>query len=121
MKKHIAITDSELPIMKVLWARGASTSPEILDAVEGNKSTVKTLLLRLVKKGAVRTEERSARAYLYFPKVTQEEYIAGTRRNFLQTAFDGSAEKLLLNFVREENVTKEDLQKHIEMLEETEK
>jgi BlaI family penicillinase repressor len=117
MAKHITITDSELPIMKVLWARGAATSPEILESLGGNKSTLKTLLLRLVQKGAVRTEELSARAYRYSPAITQDEYIAKTRTNFLQKAFDGSAEKLLLNFVREENVTKEDLQKLITMME----
>jgi BlaI family penicillinase repressor len=117
MAKPITITDSELPIMKVLWARGASTSPEILESIDGNSSTLKTLLLRLVQKGAVETEERTTRAYLYRPKITQDEYIAKTRKNFLQKAFDGSAEKLLFNFVREENVTKEDLQRLIEMME----
>lgn len=117
MHKKITINDSELPIMKVLWKQSGMTSPEILAQLEGNKSTLKTLLGRLVSRGAVRTEEIHQRAYRYFAVVTEEEYIAGQRRSFLQKAFDGSAEKMLLNFVREEKISAEDLRDLIRQIE----
>ena len=116
-KKAISITDAELPIMKVLWDRGGSTTSDILDRLSGNSSTIKTLLLRVVKKGAVRAESIDRRTNRYFPVVTKEEYIEQTRRNFLHKAFDDSREQFLVNFVQGENVTKEELERLIQLVE----
>lgn len=118
MSKQVAITDAELPIMKVLWEKGTITSPEILNCLDGNKSTLKTLLLRLVQKGAVKADEINARTYRYTALIAQSEYIARTRKSFLQRAFDGSTQKMLLNFVKEEKITKDELQNLIDMIEE---
>ncbi len=114
------ITDGELPIMKVLWEKGSATSPEIYEYMEGskNKNTFKTLLLRLVQKGAVISEEINSRNYRYTPLITQDEYIAHTRKSFLEKAFNGSVQKMLLNFIKEEKVTKADLEKLMDMIEE---
>jgi len=117
MQKKITINDSELPIMKVLWRQNGITSPEILSQLDGNISTLKTLLGRLVRRGAVRVEEINQRTYRYFAAVSEEEYIAGQRRHFLQKVFDGSAEKMLLNFVREENITAEELRSLVDQIE----
>jgi len=118
MQKKITINDSELPIMKVLWKKSGITSPEILAQLRGNKSTLKTLLGRLVGRGAVRVEELTQRSYRYFAVISEVEYIVGQRRNFLQKVFDGSAEKMLLNFVREENISPEDLRGLLDQIEE---
>ncbi|MBR5806720.1 MAG: BlaI/MecI/CopY family transcriptional regulator [Oscillospiraceae bacterium] len=118
MKKNITIADSELPIMKILWEKGTLTSPQIFENMHGNKSTLKTLLQRLVTKGAVTAKENTSRTYLYTAAVTQQEYINSERKSFLQKAFDGSAKKMLLNFVQEEKITKEELQQLIDMIEE---
>ena len=121
MQKKITINDSELPIMKVLWRQSGITSPEILAQLAGNKNTLKTLLGRLVSRGAARAEEINQRSYRYFAVVSEEEYIAGQRRSFLQKVFDGSAEKMLLNFVREENITAEELRSLVAQIEGEEK
>ena len=118
MKKMISIADAELPIMKVLWEKGELTSPEILADLEGNKSTLKTLLKRLVEKGAIKASEINARTYRYAPMVSKEDYIQKERRNFLQKVFDGSKQKMLLNFVKEENITKADIEELLQMIEE---
>lgn len=118
MKKQIQIADSELPIMKVLWEKGELTSPEIFADMDGNKSTLKTLLQRLVAKGAIKATEINSRTYKYSPLVTRDEYTNTTRRSFIQKVFDGSAETMLLNFVKEEKISREDLQKILEMVEE---
>ena len=121
MKKKTIVNDSELPIMRVLWKRDGITSPEILAQLPGNKNTQKTLLGRLASPGAVRVEEINQRTYRYFVAVTEEEYIAGQRKNFLQKVFDGSAEKMLLNFVREEKISMEELRSLMRQLEEERK
>jgi BlaI family penicillinase repressor len=122
MLKQINITDAELPIMKVLWEKGSITSPEIFDGIAGaknkNKSTLKTLLLRLVQKKAVGYEEINSRNYRYTALVSQAQYINQNRKSFLKRAFDGSTQQMLLNFVKEEKITEEDLKQLIEMIKE---
>ena len=116
MAENIVINDCELPIMKALWKKDGATSPEIFAGISGNKSTLKTLLSRLVERGAVRSEEINRRNYRYFAIVKETDYIEEQRRSFLEKVFDGSAEKMLLNFVREENISAEELRGLIDQI-----
>ncbi len=115
---NINIADAELPIMKVLWQRDNLTSPEIFREMDANVSTLKTLLGRLVSKGAVRATQASTRTYTYSANVTRAEYTKQQTSGFVNRVFDGSHEKMLLNFVKEENVTKEDLRRLLDIIEE---
>lgn len=116
----ISITEAEFDIMKVLWEKGAATSQEILRGVSGNenknRNTVKTLLLRLIYKGAVEYEKISARTYRYKPVITEQEYIAQSSGHFLDKLFDGSAKKLILNFVEQEKISKAELEELIKQI-----
>ena len=64
------ISDAELDVMSVLWARPGLAASDVHDALGTEKDwtsrTVKTLLARLVEKGALSTEE-DVRRYLYYP------------------------------------------------------
>ncbi len=120
MHKKIHISDSELPIMKSLWRKGPCTSPELFEGMDKNASTLKTLLGRLVDKGAVEARPISSRTYCYAAILTQEEYIRNARKSFLHTVFDDSREKLLLNFITEEHVTREDLERLMQLIDEEE-
>ncbi len=115
--KEINIANSELPIMKVLWKKGEQTSSEIYEDIKGNKSTFKTLLKRLVAKEMVGINEINTRTYSYYPLVTEKEYIAYERKGFLKRVFNGSKNKMLLNFIKEENITKKDLEDLMDMIE----
>jgi len=118
------ITDAELDIMKILWKHEGLTSPvifnEIDDSAERNTGTLKTLLTRLVQKGAVRREGINERHYIYFPVITEKEYIERNRRRLIDKVFDGSTRELLLNFIKEEKITKEDLDMLYKQIEENE-
>ncbi len=117
-KKNISIANSELPIMKILWEFGELTSPEIFEHLDGNISTFKTLLKRLVHKGAVGVNEITSRTYSYYAILTRRDYIAYERKGFLRRAFDGSKKKMLLNFVKEENISRKDIEDLLELIEE---
>jgi len=116
------ITDAELVIMKALWKIGASTSPDIFAAIpncdELNTGTLKTLLSRLVSKGVVKAEEINSRNYMYTPVITEDEYISENRKRIIDHVFDGSVQKMLLNFIKEEKVTSDDLEQLIKQIEE---
>ena len=117
MLEKIVINDCELPIMKSLWKKDGTTSPEIFAGISGNKSTLRTLLARLVERGAVRAEGINRRTYRYFAAVTEEAYIEEQRKTFLDRVFGGSAEKMLLNFVKGENISDDVLQRLVDRIE----
>ncbi len=114
----IQISDSELSIMKVLWKEAPLPSSAIGKRMDGNVSTLKTMLKRLLAKGAITATPVDGRSYLYTPQVKQEEYTAQRRRHFVDKVFDGSHQAMLMNFVTEEDVTLEDLQSLMDMLKE---
>lgn len=118
--KKTSITDTELSIMKVLWEHGTATSQEILQGVsvdeDKNRNTVKTLLLRLINKGAVEYEKINTRTYKYRPIITEQEYIAQSSEHFLDKLFDGSAKKLILNFIEQEKISKTELEELIKQI-----
>ncbi len=117
-KREINIANSELPIMKVLWQKGELPSPDIFAELDGNVSTLKTLLKRLVDKGEVGKNQLGSRSYTYYAITSEREYINAERKGFLARVFDGSKNKMLLNFVKEENITKEDIKQLLELIEE---
>ncbi len=118
MQSKYNITSAELPIIKKLWDKGEMTSPELFDGMEGNINTLKTLLKRLVSKGSVAVNKVKTRTYSYYAAITRDEYLNYERKGFLNRVFDGSKKKMLLNFVKEENITKSDLEELIKMIEE---
>ena len=87
------ISDSEWDVMKVIWEAGPLTAGQIVQRLEGQTDwhprTIKTLLGRLVKKGAVAMEEDGSR-YLYRAKVTREACRRYEARSFISRVFDGA-------------------------------
>ncbi|MGT2743222.1 CopY/TcrY family copper transport repressor [Streptococcus plurextorum] len=69
------ISDSEWEVMRVIWTKGQVTSSDIITVLEKKQawsaSTIKTLLGRLVDKGAVSTQ-RQGRSFLYQAEISEE-------------------------------------------------
>lgn len=106
------ISDAEWQVMKVLWARSPLTANEVVEALEPsttwNPRTVKTLLNRLVKKGALGYREEGRR-YLYMPLVCEEACIREERRSFLRRVYGGALQPMLAQFLEEEDLTPEEV------------
>lgn len=121
MQSKYEITDSELEIMQVLWNRGESTLADILTELDKvkkrNKNTVKTLLYRLVDKGSVISKKGNGFGFIYKATITEKKYLKVANKSFLGKLYQGSVEKLLLNFVEDKTISKEELQKLVDMLE----
>ena len=121
MKDKYDITDSELEIMQVLWNNENCGLAEIVAELDKtkkrNKNTVKTLLYRLVDKGAVKSQKVNGQEFSYAPTITEKKYLSKANDSFLSKLYKGNVEKLLLNFVEDKTVSKEELQKLVNMLE----
>lgn len=110
MKPPPRISESEWRLMKLLWRRSPQTAQELAQATaaEWSESTVKTLLTRLVRKGALR-HRKEGKAFLYAPAITEEKARSAESSSFLRRVFDGSLSPMLAHFVAEHDLSEEEL------------
>jgi predicted transcriptional regulator len=112
-KKSITLTEAELRLMKILWARGESAVGELVATMpEGAAlayNSVLTTIRILEQKGYVR-HRQEGRAFLYSPCVAEQEASRSEVRHMMQRFFGNSREKLLLSLLDDE-VTAEELQR----------
>lgn len=120
MKKY-EITDAELEIMKLLWEKGELTLNEIVELLskkeKKNKSTVKTLLYRLIEKKSVKSIINKKKENTYRAEIEKEKYLKKENESFLEKLYNGSTNKLLLKFVEEKKITKKDLEDLLNLIE----
>lgn len=106
------ISDAEWEVMRILWSRSPLAANEVVEALAGRKEwsprTVKTLLNRLVKKGALAYEEQGNR-YLYRPAVSEEACVGSESRSFLERVFGGAAGPMLNHFVRHARLSRDEI------------
>ncbi|MCI8902442.1 MAG: BlaI/MecI/CopY family transcriptional regulator [Lachnospiraceae bacterium] len=118
MEQKITVSDSELEILEVLWAAGnALNAGEIRSALDAHKNwertTVLTLIQRLVKKGALLQEKRAQNnreVYYYTPCIAREEYVRAETRNFVEKFFKGRSRNLAAALVDSEALTRKDIE-----------
>lgn len=129
MPKRInpAISEAESRVMDLLWRNAPQGSEELVAALQPetgwHENTVRTLLNRLIRKGAVRAE-REGRRYLYSPVLTREQWQAHESRSLLDRVFGGKVAPLLVHFSRNEKLSAKDvaeLRKLVDQLEKKER
>jgi BlaI family transcriptional regulator, penicillinase repressor len=102
------IADTEWLVMRAVWQNGPVGAAEVIAAVlpqtRWNHRTVRTLLNRLVKKGALRAEMVDGRN-IYRAKVAESQCVRQESRSFLNRVFDGDAGRMLVHFVQNEKIT----------------
>jgi len=109
---HERITEAELTVMDVLWERPRRTAAEVCDEVCACRgwslATVKTLLSRLVQKGALAAEP-DGRRFLYTPLIARAAYVGGESRRLVDRLFGGSAASLVAHLAETEALSEDDL------------
>ncbi|AOL95023.1 BlaI/MecI/CopY family transcriptional regulator [Porphyrobacter sp. LM 6] len=106
------ITDAEHAVMEALWDRPRQTAADVCDTVCAERgwslATVKTLLSRLVQKGALAAEP-DGRRFLYTPIIAREDYIGGESRRLVDRLFGGRAASLVAHLAESEALSEADL------------
>lgn len=117
------ISDAELVVMQILWRMGEATSFDIINNIneDWNESTVRTLINRLQSKGAIEPVTKIGKTYTYRPIINEEEYKVVESNSFLKKMYEGSVNKLVLNFVKQKKLSKKDLEELINLIDEEEK
>lgn len=102
MKNHVPkLSELEWEVMKPLWENGPMAARDIYQAVPDEQDwaykTLKTMLARLVKKGAL-TYDQIGNSYLYRPVFSREEITRSTMGSFVDRVFDGALQPFLAYF-----------------------
>ena len=121
MENKYNITDAELEIMKELWENKQLSLNELTEKLNEkeprNKNTIKTLLYRLIEKGAVKSINKNQKENEFKPNISKEKYLKKEKQSFLNKLYNGNTSNMLLNFVENKEISKEELKKLIEMIE----
>jgi BlaI family penicillinase repressor len=107
------ISEGEQVVMEALWAADAPLSAtevtERIDPARGwSDRTVKTMLGRLLAKGAL-VHEEDGRRYLYRPAVERGAYARGEARRFVDRLFGGRAAPLVAHLAATDGLTPDDI------------
>lgn len=94
MGKLRKLPDTEFEIMKVVWAnRPPITTGMVMERLGRERGwkapTVISLMLRLVKKGFLRTE-KNGKERTFFPLVAKEDYLEFETGNFIKLYHENS-------------------------------
>ena len=108
----MSISAAESRIMDALWRRSPLTAEEIVEQVAGpqgwSEATVKSLINRLLTKGAIEAE-KAGRRYLYRPCVDRLAYLSQESRGLLDRLFDGRIAPLVSHFSKTDQLSPEDI------------
>lgn len=106
------VSDAEALILEALWEQSPLAAERLMEGVgkrEGwSPSTVKTLLTRLVKKGAIESEP-DGRRFLYRPLFSREAYLTHASRSLLDRLFGGRVAPLVSHFAQHDKLTAKDI------------
>lgn len=90
--ERIAVTEAESAILAALWRHGPLSFASLIEAVRADQpwgdATIKTLLGRLMRKGAVRSERDDGRQR-YHAAIARRDYLAGEVDALVGRLFDG--------------------------------
>ena len=120
MKNIPRISESEQIVMKSIWAENPVTANRVVEVLSETTTwkpkTIRTLLNRLVEKGAV-GHEKSGREYQYYPLIEEAVFIKAESRSFLRRVFGGSMKPMLATMFENEDPSSEDIQELKRILE----
>ena len=108
--KTLTLTNAEHRIMEVIWAKGSATVAEVVEALNGKDSYTTILtLMRILKAKGYLSSRKEGRAFVFAPRVDRDTVAQKAVHHLLSKFFGGSPSELVLAFLREEELTPEEL------------
>ena len=115
------ISAAESVVMDVLWLRSPLAAEDIVmalaDSREWQEPTIKTLLSRLLNKGAI-SAAKDGRRYLYAPVLQRDAWVQGESESLLQRMFGGRVAPLVAHFSEQRKLSRKDIAELRKLLEE---
>jgi BlaI family penicillinase repressor len=123
MKRSMRITAAEWEVMNVVWEHAPVAASVVVEKLAKQQqwtlATVRTLLRRLVNKGAL-AQRQEGKRYLYTPRVTMEECVRRESDSFMDRVLGRAPIATLVHLVERADLSKEDIQELRRILREKE-
>ena len=117
---NLHITDAEWEVMRVVWAHGSVTSREIIEILESKMQwkapTIKTLIGRLVEKGALNTEQEG-RKYIYSANIEEREAVGSFTNDIFDRICRKNVGNVIESIIKDHTLSFDDIQRLEEILE----
>ena len=106
------ITNAELEVMKLLWREQSAVSfsdirAQLQKAKGWEKSTINTLVRRLVDKGVISAEKRGVMQYT--PNIMETQYKTAEEQSLINRLYNGSAKNLVAALCHRGELTEADI------------
>ena len=112
MNTDIAISEAESVVMDILWRAHPASADEVIAALAGQQdwqeATIKTLLNRLLNKGAIKAD-KDGRRYLYSPLLQREQWLSQESDSLLERLFGGRVAPLVAHFSKQRKLSRSDI------------
>jgi len=109
---RIKISEAEMELLQLLWDRSPLTAAQLAEFAPEKRgwqlATVKTLLSRLVAKGAVRAE-LNGRRFLYSPAIERDALAVEQAGRLVDRMFGGRISPLVAQLAEQRDLSPEDL------------
>ena len=121
MNRRIAkITDSEILVLKAFWSsnRELSMNELVTDLSVGcdwNRSTIKTLVRRLIDKEIVTCTQRDVQ--FFSPLITEQQYRDYHTSKLIDQEYHGKASKLIASLYEHRKLDPDDIKELRQLLE----
>ncbi|KRG70062.1 BlaI/MecI/CopY family transcriptional regulator [Pseudoxanthomonas dokdonensis] len=106
------ISDAEAQVMQVLWDASPRTAEEIVAALASRhdwaEATIKTLINRLLNKGAI-DAEKQGRRYCYRPLLQRDEWLSQQSQGLVDRLFGGRVAPLVAHFSEQGRLSAKDI------------
>ena len=106
--------------METLWERAPQTASEVIKALwpttDWADNTIRTLLTRLVDKGALKTGENAGGTRVFSAAVKREACVGAESESFMQRIFRGASKPLLVHFAQNARLTPQEVRELKKML-----
>ena len=110
--KQPKISEAEMQLLQLLWAESPLGATEVADRVANERgwtiTTVKTLLSRLVAKGAL-TVKPQGRKYLYAPAIERDDVAVSQARGLIDRLFGGRVSPLVAQLAEQQELDEQDI------------
>jgi BlaI family transcriptional regulator, penicillinase repressor len=114
------ISEAESAVMDVLWRSHPLSAEDVVaalaDSRQWQEATIKTLLNRLLNKGAVEAQ-KDGRRYLYSPLLQREEWMLEESQGLLERLFGGRVAPLVAHFSQHRKLSRKDVAELRQLLE----
>jgi BlaI family penicillinase repressor len=106
------ISEAESVVMELLWRRSPLGADEVVSALgaaqDWQEPTIKTLLNRLLKKGAI-AATKDGRRFLYAPVLKRADWVQHESEGLLDRLFGGRVAPLVAHFSERRKLSRKDI------------